>query len=232
MIGCAENTNKYPKGDILYLSAKIDQRLAQFESELVGSQKPAQIAAWVKTCVQPWGVRVFTEYGDIEPGTISVGGLYDTDRVRQNIELFLYFADAKRINWTDETRDNFKFLVSQVLQHELIHRMQDASRPEDVRKLIEYFPLASNKPELQAEVDYLAELDEIEAYAHDIALEIRYYYPGLNPLDVLRNCSRRHYLPSYRMYKAAFKHVTDWKVVHDKLLKKVFLWLPHTEEQI
>ena len=76
-------------------------------------------------------------------------------------------------------------------------------------------------------VDYLAELDEIDAYVHDIAMEIREYYPKSDPMDVLRNINKRRKLWSWNYYRSAFKDSKDWSDVKTRLLKKTYLWLPH-----
>lgn len=192
------------------------------------------IANTLQEAFKPWRVKVVTA-GDpnIDENELSIGGSFTPERKRQNIELVLYFKDGQTMFvWDDVRRTLFLFLASQVLQHELIHRHQHENRSEEAREFVEYYPVASLNPKMQAEMDYLSECDEIEAYAHDIALEIRFYYNKHNPYDVLRNLGRRHYVTSYKIYKRAFKSADDWSIVHDKLLKKVYQWLPFTEVQL
>ena len=72
----------------------------------------------------------------------------------------------------------------------------------------------------------VAELDEIEAYAHDIALEILHHYPTMDPYAVLSSINRRRRLWSWNYYRDAFKYSEDWSDVRHRLLKKTYQWLP------
>ena len=77
-------------------------------------------------------------------------------------------------------------------------------------------------------MDYLAEIDEIDCYAHDIAMEIREFYPKMDPFVVLGSINKRRKIWSWRYYRNTFKHSPDWSEVRDRLLKKIYLWLPRT----
>lgn len=223
--------DKYRKGAILYLTNKINQRLFQFGASFVGTTSREFIAETLQEAFKPWRIKVVIDEDPmLAAEDICIGGSFSQDRKRQNIELILYFKQGlKQYKWGNIQRDMIMFLASQVLQHELIHRHQHENRSEEARGFVEYYPVASLRPSMQGEMDYLSECDEIEAYAHDIALEIRFYYNKHNPYDILRNIGRRHYVTSYKMYKKAFKHAEDWSIVHDRLLKKVYQWLPFTE---
>ena len=97
------------------------------------------------------------------------------------------------------------FKVSQVLQHELIHKHQAQYRDE----------LLGYKDE-----DYLANKDEIGAYAHDIMLELKQNNNGWN---ILRHISQYN-IPSYIIYSHSFGQ-QDWHKVKNRLLKQVFKWM-------
>jgi hypothetical protein len=67
----------------------------------------------------------------------------------------------------------------------------------------------------------LSDVDEVEAYAHDLAMEIEFYYSKYKINDVLRNPSRFRKLTTYKVYKNAFKN-TDWTNIRKMLLKKTY----------
>lgn len=128
--------------------------------------------------------------------------------------------------WTD-----FKFLFSQTLQHELIHRFQYASREglyDPVQEEIDhrYFDTVS----IEDEILYMKDTDEIDAYAHDIAMEILFHYKKESPLSVLRRIDKTRKVWSYNYYKGIFKKHSsrEWPVIKKRLLKKTFTWLPYT----
>jgi hypothetical protein len=72
---------------------------------------------------------------------------------------------------------------------------------------------------MNAKQAYLAEIDEIEAYAHDIAIDLFHHYPR-HYMDHLRD---GRYMTSlaWQMYVEAF-HGTDWKDIRNRLYKKTY----------
>ena len=94
-----------------------------------------------------------------------------------------------------------------------------------------YQPINHRKTCAQkSQIEYLTMFDEIDAFGHDIAMEIRYHYPKLDPYEVLRDIKRYRLLFSYRYYLRTFKG-TKWKDVHDRLSKKINNWLPYVTVQ-
>jgi hypothetical protein len=159
----------------------------------------------------------------------AVSGLYrpETDKVIIifHINKTRRFMDIKEEEWVD-----FKFLLSQTLQHEFIHRFQYSKRddvygdPEEID--YRYFDELLEEDEIA----YLRDSDEIDAYSHDIAMEILFHYKKHNPLDVLKRIEKTRKVWSYRYYKSVFKkhNAKEWLVIKKKLLKKAYTWLPHT----
>jgi hypothetical protein len=160
----------------------------------------------------------------------AVSGLYrpETDKV---IIIFHINKKRKIVDINEEEWVDFKFLLSQTLQHELIHRFQYSKRDEeyDVTEEIDYryFDEISE----DEEIDYLKDSDEIEAYSHDIAMEILFHYKKHNPHDVLKRIEKTRKVWSYRYYRSIFKkhNAKEWNVIKKKLLKKAYTWLPHTK---
>ena len=128
--------------------------------------------------------------------------------------------DHTRKGWS-----HFRFLVSQVAQHELVHKMQYRDRKGE--PVDRYYVTETKKRWKQKTMDYLSDFDEIDAYAHDIAMEIKYKYPDRNPYDVVRNIMRYKKLKSLNFYKRTFKDCPDWEQTRNRLLKRVWRWIPH-----
>jgi hypothetical protein len=79
----------------------------------------------------------------------------------------------------------------------------------------------------EEEKEYLADPDEIDAYGHDIAMEIKFFYPKQDPYEVLNKIGSKRKLWSYNYYKKTFKG-DDWSHIKSRLLKKTYQWIPHT----
>jgi hypothetical protein len=159
----------------------------------------------------------------------GIGGFYCWDKDQVMVEFSISKKDRVMVidNW-----DDFKFLFTQVLQHELIHRYQFLQRDKSD---IEYeIPTPADyrlfdSISIEEEREYLTDSDEIDAYAHDIAMEILYYYPHKNPVDVLRRIDKVRKVWTYSYYKKTFRNLpSEWAIVKRKILKKAFLWIPHT----
>jgi hypothetical protein len=165
----------------------------------------------------------FEKYEDYWKGDYSISGLYDTHTDTRYI-IFNFPSSCKKFKLDNHFWEDFKFYVLQVCQHEAIHEMQHKKRGN----VFEYDEVVEFRQKIQEdsnEMEYLMDTDEIDAYAHDIALEIRYFYPRKNPYRVLTNINSHRKLDSYNYYKKTFKDV-DWLLVRKRLLKRVYKWLP------
>lgn len=212
----------------MYEAQAINKRVDKFRHKLSGHQTPVEIADTMQEMLKPWNVKINVRRSVEVPLTeLSIGGSYDDSKKRKSIELDLYFAPRqKKLTWYDYNREATIFLLKQVLQHELIHRYQMNSRPDDAKGHALYYDVVSKDKTKQEEIDYLSELDEIDAYAHDIAMEIRYHYPDEDPYQVLKKITRKRYLVSWKIYTKAFKGCKDWSIVRNRLLAKTYAWLP------
>ena len=206
----------------------INRRLYQNQDRFSGAQEPAVIGKILQETFRPWGVRVIVETNaDIPVHDFSIGGSFNADRRRQPIEMLLYFNPGQlQFIWTQEKRDQFTFLSSQILQHELVHKSQFKNRPADVHHLSFFYDVIARNNRLQEEQEYMADLDEIDAYAHDIALEILLHYPDQNPYKILATLPRRRLCFSWNLYKRAFRNCDDWSQVKHRLYSKIYRWLP------
>lgn len=193
----------------MYLERKILTSLEK--SVFSGEMDHGQIVEECRTALKRFGVRVELSYlgpEDILEGyQFAVSGYYDSNRVRLPILLRLHFSldHVSIFKWTKARQKDFVFKVSQVLQHELIHKHQAQYR---------------DGPLGYKDEDYLANKDEIGAYAHDIMLEIKQKNNGWN---ILRHISQYN-IPSYHIYTQSFGQ-EDWHKVKNRLLKQVFKWM-------
>lgn len=208
---------------------EINKRVEKFQDKFTGYQSPIEIAELIQKILKPWKVKINVKKSkDVPIQEISIGGSFDNEKIYKQIEIDLYFNPRqKKYGWNEYNVTGTMFLLRQVLQHELIHQYQMQQRHEESRGMVTYYAVVSRDPSKQEEVDYLSELDEIDAYAHDIAMEIKHYYPDEDPYQVLKAIRRKRYLTSWKIYAKAFKHCRDWEQVRHRLLTKIYNWLPY-----
>ena len=210
----------------MYLAPAIDQVLEDKKSKLLGRPTYYQIAGTLtrgyKKASIPFKFR-FETFADYGPDDISVSGLYDMEEDIKYI-ILNFPKEQKHYSITNENWREFKFAVSQVCQHETIHELQWQNRETDGEPCtIDFRNLTGSIAE---EKEYLADIDEIDAYGHDIAMEIRFCYPKKDPYEILRTIDKRKKLWSYNYYKKIYKG-DDWSRIKKRLLKKTFQWMPY-----
>lgn len=109
---------------------------------------------------------------EIEFEKIPIGGYYTPDLNR--IELILTVKDFDNHQFTDRSWWEFKFLIIQVMCHEIVHMMQFVNRDF----FWSYRNCKFRKVRSEAKNEnrkYHASLDEIQAYAHCIYLELKQF---------------------------------------------------------
>jgi len=215
----------------MYLASKINRRVEQLRGKLVGPVALEIVEQQVQQSLRPWGVRVIVQGDETLQRTEFVcSGSYDYTKRKQPIEVVLHFNHrCKNYVFTRQKWRDFRFKISQLLQHELIHKHQYSHRVGIEGDVCLYYDIKAGAKSDKEHMDYLAELDEIDAYAHDIAMEIRYFYPQQDPYQVLRNINDRPLIWSWQYYSDAFRDSDeDWSDVRNRLLKKTYQWLPHT----
>jgi hypothetical protein len=165
----------------------------------------------------------FETFSDIPENDFTVSGLYDMFYDKKYV--ILNFSNKQNtINLDRYTVEPFFFLVSQTIQHEAIHQHQWANRePEDEACKLDFRIMNGT---IQEEREYLSDIDEIDAYAHDIAMEIKRYYAHRDPYEVLKNIQRTRKLHSYNYDRRTFSKC-DWDKIKKQLFKKTYNWIPH-----
>lgn len=210
----------------MYLATEIDQILESKKDKLTKSLSYFHLCeilnrAFKKTIPFKFKYETYREY---ERNAYSISGLYDMD---EDVKYIIFnLSDSTKSLYLGENRwKEFRFSVSQVCQHETIHQLQWQHRDSGS---YEKYPLEFRecKGSREEEKEYLSDPDEIDAYAHDIAMEIKFFYPKHDPVHILKTISQRKKVWSYSYYKRTFKN-DDWNYIRTPLLKKAYRWLPH-----
>lgn len=214
----------------MYLAPKINARLKKMRPVLSGRVPLEVVYDEVQTALKPFGVRVVVDFDQsLARPEFCCSGSYDYTRRKLPIEVIMHFNDGiTDFDFNDRAWTEFSFLLSQVVQHELIHKYQFSHRSGMDNDVCLYYDIKAGEKSDKEHMDYLAELDEIDAYGHDIALEIKQFYPRLDPYYVLSTINKRRKIWSWKYYEKAFKGSDDWSDVKNRLLKKAYIWLPHT----
>ena len=92
-----------------------------------------------------------------------------------------------RQSWTQNLWGKRRFYFWSYLMHELIHRHQDVCRgvSQGQESLARVYRARVENTVLKEEQTYLGDYDEIEAHAHDVALEMRAWYPDATYREAL-----------------------------------------------
>ena len=127
----------------------------------------------------------------------------------------------------DWQRRHFYFWT--YLMHELAHRHQNIHRPDDA--LSQKFIPTADDDDLWDLQKYLGDFDEVEAYAHDIALEMVVWFPTLGYREALVEIKKFHHnlvngtyplfalafvkAPKHPAMVLLFKKIQEWYRIMD-----------------
>lgn len=209
----------------MYLAPNIEEVIESNKYRFLGRNRYDSIARRLNISFgHPKDLKFrFETFDDLDINEFTFGGLYDMTTNKKYVILNVSSA-VKTLNLSRADFSSFKFLLSQTIQHETIHQLQWQHRDqvEDPVKL----DFRNIHGTITEEREYLSDKDEIDAYAHDIAMELKFYYPNKNPYYQLHNIDRLRKLPSYRYYKDTFKHC-KWGKIKRHLLHKTYKWIPY-----
>jgi len=196
----------------LYLSSKIFRILDSNKQKFVGTRSTFDLRKNLQKLFKSFNLIV-TIYNTEEDSEYILGASYDneSDEIEMNI-----FLDKDLVDFSlkEEEWSSFRFKISQILQHELIHREQHRKKVVDNG----YFH--------SDEKSYLSNPDEIDAYSHDIAMEIVHFYGETQKYEIIRNISNKNEVASYKIYEKIFEN-SNWELIRRKLIKKTYLWLDY-----
>jgi hypothetical protein len=196
----------------MYLSSKIFRILDSNKHEFVGTRSTLDLKKNLQKLFKSFNLIV-TIYNTEEDFEYILGASYDNESNKIEMNIFLY-KDLVDFSLKEEEWRSFRFKISQILQHELIHREQHRKKVVDNG----YFH--------SDEKSYLSNPDEIDAYSHDIAMEIVHFYGETQKYEIIRNISNKNEVASYKIYENIFKD-SNWESIRRKLIKKTYLWLDY-----
>ena len=216
----------------MYLGSKIWRRLNKHSDKLNGLLTHKQLQEEVQKLLKPFGAKVEIKQQEMKTKKFCiVGGEFTPGVVRTPITIFLRVDSNKsQIYISKQKLRDFLFVLSQTLQHELVHKYQyQRSGNQRFYTTTYYYTMGAAKSGCR-DMEYLAMVEEVDAYAHDLAMEIRYHYSELDPKYVLKNLNNFNELTTWGIYRKVFRK-TRWKHVRNELLKKTYKWLPYVQEK-
>jgi hypothetical protein len=111
------------------------------------------------------------------------------------------------------------------LMHELTHRHQYGGRSKDAAKIV-FPPMETEDAEIRDQQSYLGDYDEVEAYAHDIALEMTVWFPTMRYREAfaqMLNIDSKLIAATYPIFAEAFVKVPEHPAMRT-LQKKIREW--------
>ena len=161
------------------------------------------------------GFHVTMHHHKTVTDSFSFSAFYDFHMNR--IDIYLCCKDDFILN--EDEYDDFKFELSATIQHEMIHEYQYSMRGEDYIGELYFAGFDEFNP--KEDIHYYSDKDEIEAYAHDIMLELS---RNNFDLDALRKSSTIGLDASKYLY-TYYEVFKDWNhPVMKRLLKKCYIF--------
>lgn len=215
----------------MYLGSTIWRRLNKYSNKLSGTLSLKQLREEIELIVKPFGAKVeLIPRPYAQNKLFAIGGEYDPCLTKQPITIQIYIRESlQQVYLSKKRKQEFIFQLSQTLQHELIHKHQFQRRGTKTFYTNYFYFTTGSAKRGYTTMEYLATVEEIDAYAHDLAMEIKYYYPDKDPKQVLKKLNDYSKLYTWLMYRRAFKKAR-WLYVRNELLKKTYQWLPYINE--
>jgi len=215
----------------VYIASKLHKQMDLHFSPDVFIGKTlsyADVSKALNAILRPLGVSIrVVRYASLNTARdiFDFSGYYDIQKKRNKIGVTMHVPKNRdSITITKSAYNRLIFHLSQVVQHEFIHHSQFSFRPEQAERKIKVYHSHKLSKQRVDEIEYLREWCEIEAYAHDIAMEINYFYPTRKPQAVINRIDKFTKLYSYKKYKETFKS-TEWDHLRTSLLRKCWKWI-------
>lgn len=209
----------------MFLAPEINQYIDNAKSNIIGNKPYHLITKALRDSFVDKDLKFkFEVFDDIDKDVFTVSGLYDMHTDTRYV-CFNFSKNSKSISINRNNWNEFKFLTSQTIQHETIHKYQWQYRDVNFESEKVDFRNMDTKVDNEERM-YLSDVDELDAYGHDIAMEIRHYYPSKNPYEVLNRISKTRKIPSYGYYCRTFKGC-EWERVRKKLIQRAYKWIKY-----
>lgn len=216
----------------MYLASKLDKEMDENlpPDKIIGKHITyTKLSKQLNAVLKPLGARVrVIKDKDLKGkrNTFYVSGYFDTENKKVPVTINVLVPPTKNGFTLSKTKYNYlRFAFSQVTQHEFIHKSQFTHNPDYFEKKIRVYHSNRLSKKRIKMIDYLTERCEVEAYAHDIVLEIKSYYPKKKPETVIAHIDKYKCLPSYNLFKQTFAG-TEWLKLKESLLKRMWRWIP------
>jgi len=153
---------------------------------------------------------------------------YIETRPRRPVDIHIEWHVHPQRHRCGITSSNWKqrhFYFWAYLMHELAHRHQFSGRSKDTAKIV-FPPTETKDAEIRDQQSYLGNYDEIEAYAHDIALEMVVWFPTMQYREAFAQMMTiDHELigATYPVFAEAFVKVPEHPAMR-ALQKKIRKW--------
>jgi hypothetical protein len=172
-------------------------------------------------------LRVFNEMktdAEVDPGSVRTTGLWvPKHELPENGSAadirIIWHMKTKRVQMTQPEWTRRRYFFWQTYMHELVHRYQNQ------RNIRVYRPQTSSR-DGRAEQTYYCNYDEIEAYAHDAALELLTWWGHLPFREATTEALMYHgrvVTPTYLLYDATFGDTPDHPALK-QFKRKLRLW--------
>lgn len=217
----------------MYQGKAIWKRLFKNSDWIKGRVMASTIKEKVDEIISPYRAKtkIINQKFNNKKTAFMIGGEFAPDVFRKPITIEICVsAQTGYIYFTKRRKERFMFLISQTLQHELIHLNQFKNRGcENFYTHYYNFSKGQSRSSLQ-KLEYYAMVEEIDAFAHDLAMEICYFYPDLDYKNVLKDINHFDLLDTWKVYRRTFKKAR-WIHVRNELLRKTYRWLPVVKMQ-
>lgn len=200
----------------MYLQKEIEDGLWSVYGKLHNTKDASKQVQLLTPVLKKYGVKIRLVKSHTKKW--NVRGFYDPHC--RDILITLECGDLNKTHIADK---KFLFNINCTVQHELIHQYQWQFRDPNIHCSKKYKAKSFRQ-------EYLSDYDEIETQAHDLAMEIKFFYPDVNPMLVLSKYFNNEevYLPTLNSYMKAFDCDMAQPAMR-RLIRKLFVWLPLVE---
>ena len=195
--------------------------IAQLSRQLTGTQDIEDISLIVQKAFPDLNVDSL-QNKQIDANTVNVGAFYD-DEEENDITVELMFSDEDTVTWNAENRKNFLRRLQSTIKHEYMHADQHAARDYDADSY--------GSDDSTTSREYYSRGDEIEAYAMNIADELKRKQGVDGAMQTLRTVTKSSQLKDKLGYllspdlKGYIDEFDDNPRVIKALLKKIYQFL-------
>ena len=195
--------------------------IAQLSRQLTGTQDIEDISMIVQKTFPELNVDSL-QNKQIDTNTVNVGAFYD-DEEENDITVQLMFSNEDTVTWNTQNRKDFLRRLQSTIKHEYMHADQHAARDYDADSY--------GSDDTTSSREYYSRGDEIEAYAMNIADELKRKQGVDGAMQTLRTVTKSSQLKDKLGYllspdlKGYIDEFDDNPQVIKALLKKIYQFL-------